>query len=276
VTLGHVPESAEFPVRAEGQVPFVSSRLLDGNDCLRHWFCGRIGGEGSGPYAGLNLSSRVGDDPDTVERNHGTLARSLRLPRPPLVLKQVHGNRVVVAGPGNVDQLTANPPEADSVITAVKNVPLAILTADCVPVVICDVRTPALAVAHAGWRGTVRSVVWKTILTMFDEYGTDPADCYAVIGPSIEPKCYQIGEDVREVFIKGLPYGADVLERSDDIHWTADLKEANRRQILDARLSPSRIAVCPFCTRCEADWFFSARRDGEMSGRHGTVAMLVG
>ena len=269
------PDSGEFPVHSKGPVPFVSSALLGANACLKHWFCGRIGGAGSGPYAGMNLSRRVGDSPDVVARNHEILADGLGLPRPPLVLKQVHGNAVVVAGPDNLGGLYDNPPEADAIITAMRNVPLAILTADCVPIVVLDVGTPSLAVVHAGWRGTVRSVLWKTILAMFEEFGADPSDCYAAIGPAVESKCYEVGNDVREAFIKGLPYGADVLERGNDAHWALDLREANRRQILDARLSPSRVAACPYCTRCETDWFFSARRDGERSGRHGTVAMLV-
>ncbi len=199
----------------------------------------------------------------------------LGLPRTPLIPRQVHGDHVVVVDQRNLADLLAEPPEADALITVLKGTPLAVLTADCLSIVICDQRTPALGLVHAGWRGTVRSVLWKTVLTMFETFGTRPGDCVAAVGPAIAGPCYEVGEDVREAFVRGLPYGQDVLSPSGEFHWRADLREANRRQLLDGRIPLEQVSVCPYCTHCEAGWFHSARRDQASSGRQATVAMLV-
>ncbi len=268
-------EDASFPGRRAGDLPYHAAAALDGAPGLRHWFLGRRGGASAGPWASLNLGYATGDDRDTVERNRLRAWEALGLPRPPLLPSQVHGNDVVTVDAGNVERFMAEPPRADALITALRGQPLALLTADCLPVVVVDRRTPALAVVHAGWRGTVRSILWKTLLTMFEEFGTQSEDCLAAIGPAIAGPCYEVGEDVREAFVKGLPYGQDVLTAGAPLHWFADLREANRRQLLDARLPASQVATCPYCTHCEADGFYSARRDRPDSGRQATVAMLT-
>ena len=254
-------------------MPYVAAAALERVSCVRHFYCSRSGGSSVGPYASLNVSYAVGDERDTVERNRNHLWAQLGLPCAPLIPRQVHGNHVVAVTQRNLSEVQRQPPEADALITMLKDVPLAVLTADCLAIVVCDQRTPALGVVHAGWRGTVRSVLWKTILTMFEVFGTQSEDCVAAVGPAMAGPCYEVGEDVREAFVKGLPYGQDVLKPSGDSRWRADLREANRRQLLDGRIPPGQVSICPYCTHCEADWFFSARRDASC-GRQATVAVL--
>lgn len=264
-----------FADRRAGEIPYTAALALEAEAGVRHGFFGRRGGESVGSFASLNLGYGAGDDRDAVERNRNRLWKALALPRPPLMPGQVHGNHVVVVDAANVERLTAEPPEADALITALRGLPLAILTADCLPIIVLDRRTPALAVVHAGWRGTVRSILWKTMLTMFDEFGTQSEDCLAAIGPAIAGPCYEVGEDVREAFVKGLPYGQDVLAPARELHWWADLREANRRQLLDARLPAAQVAISPACTHCDPAAWFSARRDGARSGRQAALAMLA-
>ena len=241
-------ESPEFPIRSASAAPYVAAAALEKLDCLKHFYGTR---KSPGDFSQLGL------------------------PRAPLVPRQKHGNGVAVVDGRNVERLQADPPEADALVTALRGVPLAVLTADCLGIVICDQRMPALAVVHAGWRGTVRSVLWKTVLTMFETFGTRSEDCIAAVGPAIAGPCYEVGEDVRSAFVKGLPYGQDVLTSAGERRWRADLREANRRQLLDARVPPGQISICPYCTHCEAEWFHSFRRDASSSGRQVTVAMLV-
>jgi len=264
-----------FVEREARGLPYLAATALEAVPGVRHAFFGRRGGESPGPFASLNLSYSAGDDRDAVERNRNKAWAALEFPRPPLIPVQVHGNDVVTVTAGNVDGLRADPPRADALMTALKGQPLAILTADCLPIVVVDRRTPALAVVHAGWRGTVRSILWKTLLTMFEEFGTQSEDCVAAIGPAIAGPCYEVGEDVREAFVKGLPYGQDVLAPASPRHWWADLREANRRQLLDARIPPGQVAISTDCTHCEAKRYFSARRDRPLTGRQATVAMLT-
>ena len=226
----------------------MASALLEREAGLKHLF----------------LSRDAGDDPDW---------RGLGLPDAPVRVRQVHRDGIVVAGEGDMAGFRLQPAEGDVLITTVRRAPLAIFTADCVSAVIYDRATPALALVHAGWRGTARSIVWKTLLTMFERIGSRPEDCLAATGPAVAVSCYDVGEDVREAFVKALPYGQDVLTAHGDFRWLLDLGEANRRQLLDACIPADRVAVCPYCTRCEADWFHSARRGTE--GRQATVAWLT-
>lgn len=265
----------EFPVRVSGGVEWVASKLLEKNSAgLGHGFLARRGGASEGPFRSLNLGYGRGDSGENVVENRKRAVKELGLPMEPLTLKQVHGDRVVTVRGGDPALLVSSPPEADAYITDVRGVPLMILTADCIPVVVYDPRTPALGVIHAGWRGTVLSIVWKSVIAMMDEFGTMPEDCLAVVGPGISQKCYEVGEDVRDAFDHSFSYSGDLFSPARDRYWNADLKEANRRQLLDALIRPASVEVCPYCTHCGDSHFFSARRDGIDSGRQGAVAWL--
>jgi len=258
-----------------GEVRLASASNLAGFPFLRHAFTLRTGGVSVHPYDSLNLGFASGDLGESVGANRERAWQAVGLARPPLVPRQVHGDKVVVLDEGNREALFATPPEADAVVTRLVDAPLAVLTADCVPVILVDCRTPALGVAHAGWRGTVLNVTWKAALMMIEAFGSDPADMAAAIGPCISGECYEVGEDVREAFVRGLSYGSDVLKPSRDGKWLADLREANRRQLLDARIPVNAVSVCQWCTHCETKMFFSARRTGGKTGRMAAVAVLA-
>ena len=267
-------EDGGFPFVESGGLKYVGISPSGPSVCRRFFLC-RNGGTSTGVFQSLNLGRGTSDDPRAVEANWRSVVQALSLPRVPVLLKQKHTDTIILVEENNLERIAEDPPDGDAMITRLANVPLGVLTADCVPVIVCDVRTPALAVVHAGWRGTVLSVLWKTIISMMDAFGTKPEDCHAAIGPAIEEKCYEIDENVREAFVKGLPYGQDVLRPSREFHWFADLREANRRQLLDARLSPSMVTICPYCTHCDSGHFYSARRDGGSTGRQAAVGMLV-
>lgn len=268
-------EDPAFPARGSGGVEWtVSARLESGAPCLRHAFLGRLGGQSGGLFGSLNLGPGRGDSAENVSGNRGRVAQALALPREPLTLRQVHGDRVVTVRAGDHDRFKFTPPEADAYITALRGVPLMVLTADCLPVVVCDIRTPALGVIHAGWRGTVLSIVMKTVKAMMEEYGTRPGDCRAAIGPGIRRDCYEVGAEVRDAFERQFPYSAELFTPTRDGHWNADLKEANRRQLLDAGIGEGAVNTSSLCTHCGEKRFFSARRDGIDSGRQGAVAWL--
>lgn len=263
-----------FPVRGTDAVPWIESAVLASAPGARHAFSTRKGGESGGPWESLNLGYATGDDRETVERNRLRLWDTVGLPEPPFVPRQVHGNAVLVLEPGNLERCMADPPEADAVVTAMRRVPIAVLTADCASIIVYDRGTPAIAVVHAGWRGSVRAILWKAMLTLFEVFGTKSEDCLAAVGPAIAPGCYPVGDDVHEAFSRGLPYGRDLLSAAGPGSWLLDLREANRRQLLDARLPQTQVSVCPYCTHCMGEWFYSARRDHGTTGRHAAVAML--
>ncbi len=264
-----------FAEREVGGLPCVTAAVLDAVPVLGHWFTTRRGGRSGPPFASLNLGYATGDDRDLVEANRNGVWRALALPAPPVIPRQVHGNDVLVVDASTLAAARSDPAAADTVMTALRGVPIGVLTADCPAVIVCDTATPAIAVVHAGWRGMVRAAVWKALVTMFDVYGTRSEDCVAAIGPAIGPGCYEVGEDVRTAFVKGLPYGQDVLRpAASEGKWYADLPETGRRQLLDARLGAARIAACPECTHCETERYYSVRRDGARTGRQAAIAVL--
>lgn len=264
-----------FVEASAGGVTWLSASGLRGIPGMRHAFTTRTGGGSAAPFASLNLGYATGDDRDRVEANRNLAWAAFGPGGPPVIPRQVHGNDVLLLDEASLDAARSEPPAADTVMTALRGVPIAVLTADCPAVIICDTATPAIAVVHAGWRGMARAAVWKAMMTMFDAFGTRSEDCVAAIGPCIGPRCYEVGEDVRTAFVKGLPCGQDVLAPgAAPGKWLADLPETGRRQLMDGRVPPARIEVCDACTHCEPERFFSVRRDGARTGRQAAIAML--
>lgn len=162
-------------------------------------------------------------------------------------LKQIHSNIVLIA-----DRPAGVIGDADALIVGEPGTTVSIRTADCLPILLADPRTGAVAAVHAGWRGTAARIVEKTLERMSAEFGSRPEDMLAAIGPGIGKCCYEVGIEVARQFGE---------EQAGKI----DLAEHNRRQLASAGLT--QIEVVSPCTFCEGDTFFSYRREGERAGR---------
>ena len=190
-------------------------------------------------------------------------------------LTQVHGRDIVrIERPGTTAL------RADGQSTAVPGVLLAIRVADCVPLLVGDLRTGAVAAVHAGWRGTAAGIVRDAISHMQTHYGTDPADVVAAVGPSIGPCSYIVGEEVRQAFRQSgwsdtqvaswFANAAHVSTLNFQVPTstlTLDLWRANRDQLVGAGVPEQSVYVSELCTACDADRFYSYRRDGKKTGR---------
>lgn len=171
-------------------------------------------------------------------------------------LKQVHG--CAVAKPPFED-----PPEADASVTETEGTLLAIETADCLPVFIVDPLARRVAAAHAGWRGTVARVSQAAARTLIAA-GSRPDDLLVALGPAIGPCCYGVGPDVEQAFG---PARAKYFVRGRGDRKHLDLAAANRDQLVETGIDPTRIECLNLCTSCRGDLFFSYRRDGAHAGR---------
>ncbi|HVG31906.1 MAG TPA: peptidoglycan editing factor PgeF, partial [Pyrinomonadaceae bacterium] len=149
-------------------------------------------------------------------------------------------------------------------------------TADCVPVLLGDARTRAVAAIHAGWRGTLALIVAKTIERMREQYGTRAADIRAAIGPAARGCCYEVGTEVIEAFQENFPGGGELLTQTRAGHALIDLQRANRQQLIAAGVSQERIHIAPLCTMCRTDLFFSYRREKRQQGRVGRLMSVIG
>lgn len=176
----------------------------------------------------------------------------------PITIKQVHGDAVL-----RIDAVPTTYLEGDALITDKANLPIGVMTADCVPILLEDLKTGAVAAVHAGWRGTAKRIVQRTVEALAREYGSQPADLNAAIGPAIGACCYEIGPEVIEELAK-LP-GKDHCLFQRDGKTYADLKAFNRYLLREAGVT--EIEQTEFCTRCNEELFYSYRRNGPHAGR---------
>jgi YfiH family protein len=223
---------------------------------FRHGFTTRDGGVSDPPYDRLNLGGAVGDDPTRVAENWRLLERAtgLRFAR----VRQVHGARVVRA------HAPCEPAEeADAVLSTAEGVAACVSVADCVPVLLADPQTGAVAAVHAGWRGTLARAAAEGVLALAREAGAPASRLLAAVGPSIGPCCYEVSEDLAGQFRAAL---GDAVVRGGP-RPTVDLWRANAEVLAAAGLRPDRIEVLGRCTSCEKDRFFSHRRDAGRTGR---------
>lgn len=187
-------------------------------------------------------------------------------------IRQVHGAVVHVVRAG---ASAAAPPEADAAITAEPGVAVAVVAADCVPILLADRTTGAVAAIHAGWRGTAARVTEATVAALQREYGVDPAHLVAAIGPSIGACCYEVGDDLLTAFAAAGASSVDLAEwfaRDPRGRLRLDLWQANADQLVHAGVPRGHVHVSRACTKCHVEVFESFREEGAAAGR---MAALV-
>lgn len=221
----------------------------------------RAGGVSEGPYSSLNLAAHVGDVPAHVLENRRRLREAAALPGEPLWLEQVHGCDVVVQD-GRMDA-----PRADAAVTTTPGRVCAVMTADCLPIVIADREGTRVGIAHAGWRGLAGGVVEATVAALH----ADPAGLVAWLGPAIGQQAFEVGAEVRQAFIARSVAAAGCFVANERGRYQADLYGLARCVLADAGIG----ATCGggWCTVTDREQFFSFRRDG-VTGRMATLAWL--
>jgi YfiH family protein len=218
-------------------------------------------GVGDSSYGSLNLATHVGDDPTRVAANRERLRTELSLPAEPAWLEQVHGARVL-----DLDRDEVEP--ADGAVTGRAGVVCTVMTADCLPVVLCTRDGRRAGVAHAGWRGLSVGVLPAAVRAL----AADPGQVLAWLGPAIGPAAYEVGADVRSAFVGADPAADRWFTPNARGRWQADLYGLARESLRDAGVRA--IHGGGFCTFSEAGRFFSHRREGPC-GRMATLVWLA-
>jgi YfiH family protein len=218
----------------------------------------RAGGVSSGKFASLNLGTRVGDDPQRVERNRAILKACL--PAEPAWMKQVHGTVVIDAAKATPDA------EADGAVTRAAGSVCAVLTADCLPILLSDRAGTTAGIAHAGWRGLAAGIIENVVQAM----RVSPPDLIAYIGPGIGPRSYEVGEEVRQAFVGKDPDAAAAFVPRRNGKYLVDLYALARQRLEAARIA--EVHGGGFCTAGD-ERFFSFRRDGN-TGRMASLVWL--
>ncbi|WP_206171829.1 peptidoglycan editing factor PgeF [Thiorhodococcus mannitoliphagus] len=220
----------------------------------------RVGGVSAGPYASLNLGDHVGDDPARVARNRERLAAYLDLPGRPAWLRQVHGCDILRPGVEVSDKA------ADGSIAATPGEVCVVMTADCLPVLLCDERGTEVAAVHAGWRGLVNGVIESAVAAM----AAEPEQLLVWLGPAIGPDAFEVGAEVRDQFLAADPTAAAAF-RSSGTRWLADIFELARLRL--KRLGIGRVYGGGDCTYAQSERFFSYRREG-VTGRMASLIWI--
>ena len=179
-------------------------------------------------------------------------------------IRQVHGDHVITVTAEDL-RISGPLPEADGIITKAIGVPIAVRTADCLPVFIFDPKKNCIGLVHAGWRGSEKQIALKAVKLMRDNWACAPEDLRIGFGPAIRSCCYQVGPEFENFFSQ------EVSKKSDKLF--LDLVAANRNQLLRYGIKPKNILDCGICTCCNPD-YFSYRREGSGTGRHISVMAL--
>jgi len=221
----------------------------------------RGGGISRPPYDSLNLADHVGDSAAAVRANRDGLRQQAHLPAEPMWLKQVHGACVIDAAKGG------ERPAADASYSRQAGVVCAVMTADCLPVLLCAREGSGVAAAHAGWRGLASGVLEATVAAL----GGDPRRLLAWLGPAIGPAAFEVGAEVREAFVKTHPEAAAAFVSQAGGRWLADLYQLARVRLQAVGVEAIYGGGC--CTFTDRERFYSFRRD-PLTGRMASLVWL--
>ncbi len=289
---------------AKPKLQLLRSEKLAKLPWLVQGFSTRHGGV-SRCYGGssLNLGFTQHDSSAAVERNRERFLADLgaggmrgRRPWPLISLRQIHSDLIHRVDESQVERMLDQPLAGDGLVTDTPGVLVAVQAADCLPIIVVDRKRRAVGVFHAGWRGTVKRIVEKGVGEMRKEFGSDPRNLVAAIGPGVHSCCYDVGEEVRVRFEAQFAYAGKLfrdVKESDPVRekypllfLTArapghselpvklflDLVEANRQQLLDAGVPAKNIDTSAPCTACHSESFFSFRAEKGITGRMMAVA----
>jgi YfiH family protein len=231
---------------------------------LLHGFMGRRGGKSVGPYAGLNVSYRVGYDGNVVGQNVCDMKLAVGIHDGRIVtMKQVHGDNIIEIKDKKLNEAG----EADGMVTREREVHLGVLTADCVPILFVAPKHKLVAAVHAGWRGTLAGIAEKMVRLFEEQYGVSADEIEAALGPAIGGCCYEVKDDVTQPLIERWGRIAESGIEARDGKTFLDLRRVNQGILERAGVLAKQILQLGPCTSCAPDEFFSYRRERKETGR---------
>lgn len=262
-----------FFLRKNGALEYWT---CDGLQGAVHGFSTRLGGVSQGALSSLNLGTHRGDEPENVLKNYEILGNALGFsPEDTVFAKQLHTGIVRRVGREDRGAGLFRPVEEprDGLVTNEPGVALTIFSADCTPVLFYDPVTKAVGGCHAGWRGTAAGIAKNTVEAMVREFGSDPKNIRAAIGPCIGPCCFETHSDVPETMEQALgSIARTAIKKLENGKFRVDLKALNALWLKAAGVRD--ISVCPDCTACRPERYWSHRIVGGQRGSMANIIML--
>lgn len=270
-------ESNVLNLNNSDTVPYLTYKSLEDIDFITHGFSTRLGGVSEGIFSSMNLAFNRGDNPDFVVENYHRICDSIGLDFDTLVASaQDHNTFVRVVTRDDYGVGITKPRDLDSVDALVsneKNVTLVTYYADCTPLFFVDKNKKVIALAHAGWRGTVGKIGEKVIKKMTEQFNCNPEDIVCAVGPAISKCCYEVDENCADQF-----YALKELDSSKFIFpvennkFMIDLLETNKQILINAGVPESNISVSDVCTKCNSELLWSHRAT---NGQRGTMCAFM-
>lgn len=265
-----------------GDLTVLRFPMLDSIEGISHLFTTKEGGVSKGDFATMNLSFTRGDEKENVLANYKKIADLLKLDLRQFVCShQTHTTnvkRVYTKDGGKGVLYERDYEDVDGLITNDKNLVLCTMYADCVPLYFVDIKNKAIGLSHSGWRGTCQQMGKRTLERMKEEFGTDPKDVFAAIGPSICMDCYEVSEEVIHAFLENFTKKEmeTICYQKENGKYQLDLWKANERILLNAGILKEHLEVTRLCTHCNSNRMFSHRKTGEKRGNLGAFLCLKG
>lgn len=248
-------------------------------DLVTHAFSTRLGGVSKGDFAELNLGFHTRDRKDNVIKNRQRICNELGIDYRKIVAgEQVHSDNIEVVtgvdqGKGSIEYQDSIS-KTDALITNQRDVVLTSYYADCVPIIMLDPVKEVVALAHGGWKGTVKKIGQKTVLKMKEEFGSQPEDILVGIGPSIGSCCYEVDNYVIKPLSQSVDYWEELVIKTGDNSWKLDLGQTNSRPLQDIGVLKENIVISEICTACNTDKFYSYRAESGTTGRMASLIKL--
>ncbi|HEY0707785.1 MAG TPA: peptidoglycan editing factor PgeF [Polyangia bacterium] len=242
--------------------PLLRSPVLTG---FAHGFSTREGGVSPPPFHSLNTGARWGDTRDNVLENRRRIQRTVGADRL-FFARQVHGAAVARFAADSGEDVQ---PEADALITNVAAV--GVFTADCVPLLMADPRSGAVAAVHAGWRGVIAGVAPAALRALTADFGSRPDEMRVALGPAIGACCFEVGDEVVATFAENFSRSDDLVTQGARGRPHIDLRRALSHQLSAAGVRPENLDLGGPCTMCDPARFYSYRRDNTQTGQHLSV-----
>lgn len=267
-----------FIEKEVGGVPYLAYPLLEQTELVRHGFSTRLGGVSKGVCSTMNLSFARGDEVEAVRENYCRMAKALGVAEDSFVLSvQTHTTNVRVVTRADRGKGLIKPcdySEVDGLVTNEPGLCLTTFYADCVPLFFLDPVKKVIGLSHSGWRGTTGRIGEKTLEVMKNTYGSNPEDVLAAIGPSICQACYEVSEDVIDVFRQHFleKYWNVLFYKKENGKYQLDLWKANEIVLKEAGIKEEHLAVTNLCTCCNPELLFSHRAS---KGKRGNLAAFL-
>lgn len=269
----------EMNLKNKNGVTYLTYPAFEREDGILHGFSTRLGGVSQGIYSSMNLSFTRGDEEAAVKENYRRIANAIGFCVEDLVTSdQTHTanvRKVTESDRGKGILTPRDYKDVDGMITDLPGIVLATFYADCVPLYFVDPVHQAIGLSHSGWRGTVQKIGLATVRKMQAEYGSNPKDILAAVGPSICQECYEVSEDVIEQFRHAFDqkHYAKLFYQKKNGKYQLNLWEANKIVFAEAGISEEHISMPGLCTCCNPEFLFSHRAS---HGKRGNLAAFLG